>query len=70
MYLFLTVLGICCCSGFSLVLESGSCSWQRAGLSLRWLLFLRTEIMSVGHLGFNSCGMWAQQFPGSKAQAQ
>lgn len=37
--LFLAILGLCCCTSFSVVaLSSGSSSLQRAGFSLRWLL--------------------------------
>ena len=35
-YLFLAVLGFPCCTGFSLVVESGGCSW------LQGLLLWRT----------------------------
>ena len=42
-YLFLAVLGLRCCSGFSLVAASGVHSSRRStGFSLRWLLLRRT----------------------------
>ena len=49
-YLFLAVLGLCCCAGLSLVAASGGYSslWC-AGFSLRWLLLLRsTDSRHVG----------------------
>ena len=57
--------------GFSLVAASrGYSSLLCEGFSLQWLLFL----WSTGsrHMGFSSCGMWAQQlwFTGSRVQAQ
>ena len=54
-YLFLAVLGLCCCVGFSVVAASGGYSSLRcAGFSLRWLLLL----LSTGsrRAGFSSCG--------------
>ena len=57
--------------GLSLVATSGGySSWQCVGFSLKWLLLL----WSTGsrHVGFSSCGTWAQQLwlVGSRAQAQ
>ena len=47
----LIVLGLCCCSGFSVVAASGGSSWlQYMGFSLQWLLLLRST-------GFSSCGV-------------
>ena len=54
-YLFLAVLGLCCCVGFSVVAASGGYSSLRcAGFSLRWLLLL----LNTGsrRAGFSSCG--------------
>ena len=45
--------------GFSLVALSGGCSsLQCAGFSLQWLLLLQST--GSRHVGFSSCGMWAQ----------
>ena len=43
-YLFLAVLGLRCCAGFSLVVESGDCSL------LEWLLLLQRMGSRVGRL--------------------
>ena len=54
----------------SLVAASGGySSLQCTGFSLRWLLLLQS--MGSRHVGFSSCGMWAQQLwlTGSRAQA-
>ena len=69
-YLFLTVLGLCCCMGFSLVGVSGAtlhCSVQAShcgGLS--------SGAWALGPAGLGSCGTWVQQLqlPGSRTQAQ
>ena len=56
-YLFLTVLGLRCCVGFSLVAASqGYSSLQCMGFSRQWLLLLQST--GSRHLGFSSCGMW------------
>ena len=58
-------------AGFSLVAASGGYSLLRCtGLSLRWLLLLRST--GSRHMGFSSCGARAQQLwlAGSRAQAQ
>ena len=45
--------------GLSLVVASeGSSLLRCAGFSLRWLLLLR--ITGSRHVGFSSCGTWAQ----------
>ena len=42
-HLFLAVLGLHCCTGFSLVAASGGySSWRCVGFSLWWLLLLQT----------------------------
>ena len=46
-YLFLAVLGLCCCAGFSLVAVSGL-------LVAEWLLLLQS--LDSRHEGFSSCG--------------
>ena len=59
-YLFLAVLGLCCCvQAFSSCSESGGYSslWC-AGFSLRWLLLLRSTGSRCA--GFSSCGTRAQ----------
>ena len=57
------------CVGSSL-LRTGFLQLRCVGFSLRWLLLL----WSTGsrHMGFSSCGTWAQQLwlVGSRAQAQ
>ena len=57
--------------GLSLVAASGGYSslWC-AGFSLLWLLLLRST--GSRHVGFSSCGTWAQELwlTGSRAQAQ
>ena len=71
-YLFMAMLGLCCCSGFSLVAVSGglfsSCSVQASlcgGFSC-------CKAQALGYMGFRSCGTWAQQLwlRGSGAHAQ
>ena len=59
-YLFLAALGLRCCTrAFFLVAASGGYSSLRCtGLSLRWLLLLRST--GSRHVGFSSCGRWAQ----------
>ena len=57
--------------GFSLLVASGGYSSLRcAGFSLQWLLLLRST--GSKHVGFSSCGTWAQQMwlAGSRVQAQ
>ena len=57
-YLFLALLGLCCCSGFPLVVASGDQSLlQCAGFSLWWFLCYAEE--ALGLLGFHSCGSQA-----------
>ena len=53
MYLFLAVLRLCCCLGFSPVVASGGRSSLKCMyFSLQWLLFLgRTGSGHVGSLG-------------------
>ena len=63
MHLFLAVLGLCCCSGFSLVVVSGGySSLQCAGFSLWWLLVaehrlygMRASVVSARRLSSCSC---------------
>ena len=68
--LFLAVLGLCCCGGFSRVEASRGYSLGAVGgFSLQQLLLL----WSMGsHTAFSGCGTWAQQLwlPVSRAQAQ
>ena len=54
-YLFLTVLGPCCSTGFPPVVVSGGCSLV-AGLQT----FVAVTSLVVGHAGFSHCGIWAQ----------
>ena len=62
-YLFLALLDLCCCAGFSLVVLSRSFSsmWC-AGLSSQWLLLLRSigcQVPAVTARGLSSCDSWA-----------
>ena len=72
MHLFLAVLGLWCCSGFSLVVASGDYSLVAVCMdfSLWWLLLLWSS--GFRGAGFRTCVMWAQEswLPGSRAQAQ
>ena len=64
-YLFLAILGLCRCMGFSLLVESrATLQVWCAGLSLRWPFLLRST--ALRHLGFSSCHARAQllRFPG------
>ena len=62
--LFLAVLGLCCCTGFSLVAKRGASLWSRcSGFSLQWLLLLCS-------MGSRACSLQQLQLPGSRAQAQ
>ena len=58
-HLFFAVLGLHCCTGFSLVMASGGYSllWC-AGLSFQWLLLFQST--ALGCTAFSSCSMWAQ----------
>ena len=69
-YFWLCWVFVAAC-GLSLVVASGGCSsLQCMGFSLQWLLLLRST--GSRHVGFSSCGMWAQELwlMGSRAQAQ
>ena len=66
-YLFLAVLGLRCCSGFSLVAASGVHSSLRStGFSLRWLLLLQSlgcrrvpaSAAAAQHLGSVVAARW------------
>lgn len=64
-YLFLAILGLRRCMGFSLLVESrATLQVWCAGLSLRWPFLLRST--ALRHLGFSSCHARAQllRFPG------
>ena len=63
LFFFLAVLGLYCCTSFSLTAAS-------SGFSLQSLLLLQST--ALGCVGFSSCSIKAQQlwFPGSSAQAQ
>ena len=70
-YLFLAVLGLRCCTGFSLLVASkSSCLVEPREL----LIAVAPLVVSTGsrHSGFSSCGPWAQQLQlvGSRAQAR
>ena len=70
-YLFWTVLGFCCCVGFSLFVASGGYSLVAVhGLLMRWLLLLQSmdsRVLRLQLLGHVGSGVAA---PGSRAQAQ
>ena len=70
-YLFLTVLGLRCSAGFSLVAASGGYS-PAAGCRLLTAVASCCRAQALGWADFSSCGTWAQQlwFLGSRAQAQ
>ena len=54
-YVFLAVLGLHFCSGFSLVVVSGSTLYLKClGVSLQWLLLLQST--GSRNVGFSSCG--------------
>ena len=57
MYLFLAVLGVCCCMGFfsSCGKWGPQSSPQCMGFSLSWLLLLQS--MGSRHTNFSSCGL-------------
>ena len=62
--LFLAVLGLHCCTGFSLVAASRSAlQFWCEGISFRWLLFLQST-------GSRARGLQQLQLLGSRAQAQ
>ena len=54
-YLFLALLGLCCCSGFSLVMEREGCHLVECmPFLLWWLLFVveyRLEVHRLSHCG-------------------
>ena len=57
MYLFLAVLGLCCCVGFSLVAVTGAtlhCSAQASAYSD----FLCHGAWALECMGFGSCNSW------------
>jgi len=62
-YLFLAVLGLRCCAGFSLVVESGGCSL------LEWLLLLQRTGSRVGRLSRWGFQALEHRFPGSVVAA-
>ena len=69
-YLFLAVLSLCCCTGFSPVgVSRGYLSLHCTGF-LQWLVLLHSTGSRAP--SFSSCGTWAQwlQLPGSRVQAQ
>ena len=62
--LFLAVLGLCCCAGFSLVAESG-------GYSLAAVQGLLPAVTSlVAECGLQACGLQCLWLPGSRVWAQ
>ena len=64
-YLFLAVLVLCCCMGFSLVSASSVRASHCVGFSCY-------RALALGLAGFSNCITWAQWLllPGSRAQAQ
>ena len=59
MYLFLAVLGLCCCSGFSLVVAAGG--YTRAAVS---------QLLLLQSTGSRVLGLQSLQLLNSRAQAQ
>ena len=69
--LFLAVLGLHCCSGFSLVVASGRyCSSRCAGFSLWWLLLLQSTGSRVQSFQQLQRMGWVVLLPDSRAWAQ
>ena len=60
-YLFLAVLGLHCCVGFSLVVASGGCSSLQCMAFLLWWFPLLWSTGSGGLTGFIRCGSWAPE---------
>ena len=72
-YLFLAVLGLCCCTEFSLVVVIGGYSLAVVRgllISVQWHFLLWST--GFRSMGFSSCGTWAHllQLPGSRALVQ
>ena len=64
MYLFLAVLGLGYCMGFSVFAVSrGYARAAVSGFSMWWLLLLQSTAS-------RGCGLQRLRFPGSRAQAQ
>ena len=67
---FLTLLSLHCCAGFSLVAVNRGYSLVEG----RWFLIevASPVVLALGCVDFSGCGIWPQllQFPGSRAQAQ
>ena len=61
-YLFLAVLGLCCCMDFSLVAVSRGYSLVAVCglLVVVAVASLTAEHEVLGHVGFSRCGTWAQ----------
>ena len=59
MHLFLAVLGLCCCSGFSLVVAAGG-----------YPLPAGSQLLLSQSTGSRVLGLQSLQLPGSRAQAQ
>ena len=57
--LFLALLGLHCCLGFSLGAERRGSSL--AAQASHCSGFSYREVWALGHKGFSSCSMWAQQ---------
>ena len=57
LYVFLVVLGLCCCMGFSLAAESGGYS-----VVVQGFLVVVASLVSTGagHAGFSLCSTQAQ----------
>ena len=59
-YLFLAVLGLHCCAGFSLVAASGGYSPAAVSRLLIAVVFLLRRAQALEQVDFRSCIMWAQ----------
>ena len=73
-FLFLALLGLCHCAGFSLVVVSGTFSlmWN-AGLSSQWLLLLwstGSQDSVIKARGLSSCHSWALEHRLSSCDSQ
>ena len=55
MYLFLAVLGLLCCAGFSLVAEAGGHSFVAVWQASRCCGFSCCKAQALGHTGVSNC---------------
>lgn len=74
MCLLLTLLGLCCCEGFSVAVSWGSWGYSNCGAraSHSLLFLLQSAVGQLGRMGFSSCGQGMSSCSPrlSRAQAQ